>query len=105
MNNSDNKIIYETIFNNLSTFLVQKKIDSDTALDIYQMMKRAVQDLQENHVLLIEDKIKNWEEMSEGGDTTLYTLGLRHALDIITGKTATDFNGFDGEKYVPEQPS
>jgi hypothetical protein len=36
-------------------------------------------------------------------DTSLYTLGLRHALDIISNEVATEFNGYDGSKYEREQ--
>jgi len=36
-------------------------------------------------------------------DNSLYTLGLRHALDIITNEVATERNGYDGEKYQKEE--
>jgi hypothetical protein len=51
----------------------------------------------------IENKIHLWDSMYGGQDKTLYTLGLRHALDMITGEVATDTNGFDGKPYVEGQ--
>lgn len=51
----------------------------------------------------IENKIHLWDSMYGGQDKTLYTLGLRHALDMITGETATDINGFNGKPYVEGQ--
>ena len=51
----------------------------------------------------IENKIYLWDSMYGGQDKTLYTLGLRHALDMITGEVATDTNGFNGKPYVEGQ--
>jgi len=51
----------------------------------------------------IENKIHLWDSMYGGQDKTLYTLGLRHALDMITGEIATDTNGFNGKPYVEGQ--
>lgn len=97
------RLFLEPIYNNLTTLLAQNKFDSDTSLDIYQSMKRAMQDLQDAQIAELESKIRKWEEVSEGADTTLYTLGLRHAIDIIKGEVATDINGYNGEPYVKEQ--
>jgi hypothetical protein len=93
------KTFQETILNALTTLLSQNKFDTDTQLDIYQSIKKAASDVQEIQVNKLRRKIEDWESMYEGADTTLYTLGLRHAIDIITGETATDVNGFDGQKY------
>lgn len=51
----------------------------------------------------IEDKIHLWDSMYGSQDRTLYTLGLRHALDMITGEVATDSNGFNDKPYVEGQ--
>jgi hypothetical protein len=51
----------------------------------------------------IEDKIHLWDSMYGGQDKTLYTLGLRHALDMITGEVATDKNGFNDKPYIQGQ--
>ena len=97
------KNFQETIFNTLATLLAQNKFDTDTQLDIYLAMKKAAMDLQESQIQKLQEKIANWESMYGEADTSLYTLGLRHALDILTNQTATDFNGFDGSKYEKEQ--
>jgi hypothetical protein len=41
--------------------------------------------------------------MYGGADKSLYTLGLRHALDIVKGEVATETNGFNGKPYVEGQ--
>jgi hypothetical protein len=78
------KNFQETIFNTLASLLAQNKFDTDTQLDIYLAMKKAAMDLQEGQIQKIKDKIDTWESMYGQADTSLYTLGLRHALDIIT---------------------
>lgn len=51
----------------------------------------------------LNDKIHLWDSMYGGHDKSLYTLGLRHALDMINGEVATDTNGFNGKPYVEGQ--
>ena len=97
------KTFQETIFNTLASLMAQNKFDTYTQLDIYLAMKKAVLDMQEAQVEKMQAKINQWESMYEEADTSLYTLGLRHAIDILTNQTATDFNGFDGSKYEKEQ--
>jgi hypothetical protein len=97
------KNFQETIFNTLTSLLAQKKFDSDTQLDIYLAMKKAAMDLQSSQVQKLQEKIEYWESVYGQADTSLYTLGLRHAMDILTGQTATDANGFSDKPYVEGQ--
>lgn len=98
-----NKRFQETIFNSLATLLAQNKFDTDTQLDIYLAVKRAATDMQDLQAEKIRARIAEWESMYGSADTSLYTLGLRHALDIISNEVATEFNGYDGSKYEKEQ--
>jgi hypothetical protein len=97
------KNFQETIFNILATLLAQKKFDTDTQLDIYLAVKKAALEMQEVNAEKIRAKISEWDSMYGEADNSLYTLGLRHALDIITNEVATDFNGYDGEKFQKEE--
>ncbi len=97
------KNFQETIFNTLATLLAQNKFDTDTQLDIYLAMKKAALDMQDAKAEKIRARIVEWESMYGSADTSLCTLGLRHALDIISNEVATEFNGYDGSKYEREQ--
>ena len=44
-----------------------------------------------------------WETIAGDADKSLYTLGLRHAMDIVSNEVATELNGYDGLKYEKEQ--
>lgn len=46
-------------------------------------------------------KITTWEEKMEDGDTTLYSLGLRHAIDLVTNFNPTE-NNLNEEKETNE---
>lgn len=96
------KNFQETIFNVLATLLAQNKFDTDTQLDIYLAIKKAALDLQESKAEKLRARISEWEEMYGGADNSLYTLGLRHALDIITDEVATELNGYDGKPFKKE---
>ena len=93
----------ETVFNTLASFLAQGKIDTDTQLDIYLAVKKAALDLQESQLEKIRSKMAQWEAIAGDADKSLYTLGLRHAMDIVSNEVATELNGYDGLKYEKEQ--
>ena len=97
------KNFQETIFNTLATLLAQNKFDTDTQLDIYLAMKKAALDMQDAKAEKIRARIIEWESMYGSADTSLYTLGLRHAVDILSGQTATDANGFNDKPYEDGQ--
>ena len=52
--------------------------------DLYLVLNKKIQALEDEQVRKLTEKIKHWEtEVPD--DTTLYTLGLRQALDLIQG--------------------
>ncbi len=97
------KTYRETVFNTLASFLAQGKLDTDTQLDIYLAVKQAALDLQESQLEKLRAKMAQWETIAGDADKSLYTLGLRHAMDIVSNEVATELNGYDGLKYEKEQ--
>ena len=52
--------------------------------DLYLVLNKKIQALEDEQVKKLTEKIKDWEtEVPD--DTTLYTLGLRQAIDLIQG--------------------
>jgi hypothetical protein len=52
--------------------------------DLYIVLNKKLQALEDGHVSELTKMIKHWEaEVPD--DTTLYTLGLRQAIDLIQG--------------------
>jgi hypothetical protein len=56
--------------------------------DLYIIINKKIQALEDELVKELTEMIKHWEtEVPD--DTTLYTLGLRQAIDLIQGNTPT----------------
>jgi hypothetical protein len=56
--------------------------------DLYIIVNKKTQALKDELVKELTEMIKHWEtEVPD--DTTLYTLGLRQAIDLIQGNTPT----------------
>jgi hypothetical protein len=56
--------------------------------DLYIVLNKKLQSLEDTLVKELTEMIKHWEtEVPD--DTTLYTLGLRQAIDLIQGNTPT----------------
>jgi len=52
--------------------------------DLYLLLNKKIQALEDAQVKKLTQKIKDWE-IEVPDDTTLYTLGLRQAIDLIHG--------------------
>ena len=54
--------------------------------DLYIVLNKKIQALEDEHVNELTKMVKDWEtEVPD--DTTLYTLGLRRAIDLIQGNS------------------
>jgi len=56
--------------------------------DLYIIVNKKTQALKDELVKELTEMIKHWES-EVPDDTTLYTLGLRQAIDLIQGNTPT----------------
>lgn len=52
--------------------------------DLYLVVTKKLQGLEDEQVRELTKMVKDWET-EVPGDTTLYTLGLRRAIDLIQG--------------------
>ena len=56
--------------------------------DLYLVITRKLQRIEDDLVNELTKMVKDWEtEVPD--DTTLYTLGLRRAIDLVQGNTST----------------
>jgi hypothetical protein len=56
--------------------------------DLYLVITKKIQSFEDQLVKELTEMIKHWEtEVPD--DTTLYTLGLRQAIDLLQGNTPT----------------
>jgi|AntAceMinimDraft_11_1070367.scaffolds.fasta_scaffold262025_1 hypothetical protein len=83
--------MYSTNLNNyLEDLFTKGVITSDGLEDVKTYSKKEIFSMKGNLEKDIKDKIIEWEKIVSTGDDRLYSLGLRHALDIISGENATD---------------
>lgn len=54
--------------------------------DLYIVLTKKIQALENEHVRELTKMVKDWE-LEVPDDTTLYTLGLRRAIDLIQGNS------------------
>jgi hypothetical protein len=61
---------------------------------IIESFDSVVRDRESGITDVLTNKIRNWESTMEGDDKSLYTLGLRHAIDAIKGLEPTNFKEY-----------
>lgn len=63
-----------------------KEITVEMAMAIVPMVAELLERYEDEITDAIELRYREWEDKMGEDDTTLYTLGLRHASDIIQGR-------------------
>jgi hypothetical protein len=93
----------EPITQAINSMIASNEITIEVATRLIAQINNGISEGVTNLKRQLEDKIHLWDSMYGGNDKSLYTLGLRHALDIVKGEVATDTNGFNGKPYVKGQ--
>lgn len=60
----------------------------EALLKVSEVIETSVDSWIVSKVSTLEDMIKEWEEVMDSGDNSLYSLGLRRAVDIVREQTA-----------------
>jgi hypothetical protein len=77
----------------------QKKLSSSVSEDVLssqvlhlltQMVAETLTEYANLVAEKLEEKYRHWEDVMDGEDTSLYTLGLRHARDILLEQSTDD---------------
>jgi hypothetical protein len=95
--------VLEPIVEATNSMIANNDISIESATRLMAHINLGVFDAKTLLTSQIEEKISTWDTIYGERDKTLYTLGLRHALDIINGVVATDANGFSDKPYVEGQ--
>ena len=98
----DDKVL-DPIVQAINSMIANNEISIETATRLMAHINSGIAQGMNQLKRELEDKIHLWDSMYGGNDKSLYTLGLRHALDIVKGEVATDTNGFNGKPYVKGQ--
>jgi hypothetical protein len=86
----DNKLMRQAFIGHLENLVYEKQLDPQTMVKIIESFDSVVRDRELSITDVLTNKIRNWEDTMEGDDKSLYTLGLRHAIDAIRGLQPTN---------------
>ncbi len=77
------KQLEEVIANQLQSMMMERSIEPNAVPDLMKFIVEAIDTWQEHKVSELMDKVKNWEEAFDGTNENLYSLGVRHSIDLI----------------------
>jgi hypothetical protein len=60
----------------------------EALIKVHEVIETSVDAWIVSKVNTLEDMIKEWELVMDSGDNSLYSLGLRRAVDVVQEKTA-----------------
>jgi hypothetical protein len=60
----------------------------EALMKVHEVIQTCVDSWIETKVNTLEDMIKEWELVMDSGDNSLYSLGLRRAVDVVREQTA-----------------
>jgi len=90
----DKKFMRQAFIGHLENLVYEKQLDPQTMVKIIGSFDSVVRDRESGITDVLTNKIRNWESTMEGDDKSLYTLGLRHAIDAIKGLEPTNFKEY-----------
>ena len=94
----------QAILGHLQGMVYDKKFDPQYAPELIEFIDDALKEREEFIVTSIGNRIRAWEDTMGDDDKSLYTLGMRHAIDVIKDhqpETASEYQPIE-EDYRPK---
>jgi ABC-type multidrug transport system ATPase subunit len=79
---------FDRISDEIRMLVVQQRLSPEQMLDVSAIVYGQTESWKEDVVHEINKLIDNWEATMGDSDQSFYSLGLRRAIDIITGQDA-----------------
>lgn len=76
---------FDRISDEIRMLVVQHRLSPEAMLDVSGIVYAQTESWKEDVVHEIQKLITNWEETMGESDKSFYSLGLRRAIDVITG--------------------
>ena len=92
------------IVEHLQGLAYENKITPETITSILAHLDTAIENQERYLVSTLSEKIQSWETAMGEDDKSLYTLGMRHAIDFIRGsepQKASEYQPLDDD-YRPK---
>jgi hypothetical protein len=77
------KQLDDVIANQLQSMMMSREIEPGAVPDLMKFIVEAINNWQQAKANELVDKVQQWEDAFDGTNENLYSLGLRHAIDLI----------------------
>lgn len=94
----------ESINSKLRQLTLERTITPESMLKVSQTVQEGISEWTESVTAQITSMISEWEASMGENDKTFYSLGLRRAIDIISGNTAySQLPILETKEYLPSE--
>lgn len=94
----------ESINSKLRQLVSESILTPESMLKVSQSAQEGISEWTESVTAQITSMISEWESAMGENDKTFYSLGLRRAIDIISGQTAySQLPILETEEYLPSE--
>ena len=94
----------EVVNSKLRQLVSERAITPESMLKVSQTVQEGISEWTESVTAQITSMISEWETSMGKDDKTFYSLGLRRAMDIISGSTAySQLPILETEEYLPSE--
>jgi hypothetical protein len=94
----------ESINSKLRQLVSERAITPESMLKVSQSVQEGISEWTESVTAQITSMISEWEASMGEDDKTFYSLGLRRAIDIISGSTAySQLPILETKEYLPSE--
>ena len=101
-----NKDARYTIVSHLEALMKDGSIKPEVVPSLIRFLDDATSENNEKIIKVLVEKIQDWEEAMGEDDKSLYTLGIRQAVDILRGNLPThskEYKPLDEEDFRPQE--
>jgi hypothetical protein len=101
-----NKDARYTIVAHLEALMRDGSIKPEVVPSLIRFIDNATSEKNEDLIKILVQKIQDWEDTMGEDDKSLYTLGIRQAVDVLRGDSpshAKEYKPLDEEDFRPKE--
>lgn len=79
-------------------------LDPETLIQVLSVLDPVIEEWRSDVIITLERMVKEWEENMGEDDNSFYTLGIRRAIDVISGENAhSKLPILETPEYLPNE--
>lgn len=101
-----NNEMRSTVVTYLEGMMMDGSIKPEAVPALTRFLDETLNDSNSEIVKMLTEKIKDWEDTMGGDDKSLYTLGIRQAVDVLRGDVPThakEYKPLGEEDFRPKE--